>query len=444
MKRVVRGWVIVVVAGCGDGHEFLTLGPGGADSTTIGSTGGTMAPTSDAGGSTSGAVTGSTAEAEASGPDEPDCDPGDVGCTCISGICRLGGMCVAGECAPYTGLCEGELNGVCDEGAGCSPGTDPFDCCATAMNGVCEEASGGGACAKGSDGWDCGYCLTPNNSVCDPQCPPGTDASDCCASHMDGVCEEASHGGDCPDGSDFYDCGDCPYANDGGCDEPHLCPPGSDKPDCCASVKDGVCEEEGFGGSCPEQSDYYDCGYCPLEPDGFCDEVGCPPGTDLDCCVNLQDGVCDEEGQGGTCPDGSDDYDCGVCPEWFLSNYECDEPVSCPPGSDPFDCCAAKHDGVCEEVGMGGACPEVSDFFDCEYCPFVEDGYCQEPAVCPPGSDFADCCAITKNGVCEEVGMGGECPAGSDAYDCGDCPSANDGVCDEPLTCPPGSDGDCP
>ena len=43
---------------------------------------------------------------------------------------------------------------------------------------------------------------------------------------------EVGQGGMCPDGSDYYDCGECPWENDFECDVPQLCPPGSDVNDC--------------------------------------------------------------------------------------------------------------------------------------------------------------------------------------------------------------------
>ena len=35
------------------------------------------------------------------------------------------------------------------------------------------------------------------------------------------------------------------------------------------------------------------------------------------------------------------------------------------------------------------------------------------------------------NTVCEEEGLGGTCPPGSDSFDCGTCPSIKDGYCDK-------------
>jgi len=156
---------------------------------------------------------------------------------------------------------------------------------------------------------------------------------------------------------------------------------------------------------------------------------------------------------GGMCPDGTDYHDCGYCPEYFHDNGFCDEPEGrdyCPDETDPLDCCASVN-GICEEVGMGGECPVGSDNFDCGVCQFTEDGYCDEPEgtdLCAEDSDFYDCCAVVQNGICEEEGMGGECPPTTDLHDCGYCPWEGDGDCDEPEgndLCAEGTDPeDCP
>jgi hypothetical protein len=199
---------------------------------------------------------------------------------------------------------------------------------ATCWGGFCEK-NGGNICPYEFDG-NC----DEGNGIC----PVGSDPHDCCAAQENGVCEEVGKGGDCPVGTDFFDCGGCEWLNDGVCDEPFLCPPGSDKPDCCATEENGVCEEVGMGGDCPVGDDAVDCGSCQWANDGYCDEPNlCPPGTDGDdCCATEENGVCEEVGQGGDCPDHSDDWDCGYC-QW-LNDGECDEPNLCPPGSDVPDC----------------------------------------------------------------------------------------------------------
>ena len=40
---------------------------------------------------------------------------------------------------------------------------------------------------------------------------------------------------------------------------------------------------------------------------------------------------------------------------------------------------------------MGGMCPNGSDPWDCGFCQWTFDGECDEPNLCPPGSDAADC-----------------------------------------------------
>jgi hypothetical protein len=152
-------------------------------------------------------------------------------------------------------------------------------------------------------------------------------------------------GGDCPAGTDIIDCDYCPFADDGECDDPQFCPPGTDVNDCCATPEDEICDELGMGGQCPKGSDPWDCGYCPTPADGICDEVEeigglCPPGSDaVDCCAHLKDGVCEEMGMGGDCPPGADIWDCGYCP--WADDEQCDEPEGtdlCGEGSDPKDC----------------------------------------------------------------------------------------------------------
>lgn len=173
------------------------------------------------------------------------------------------------------------------------------------------------------------------------ECRPGTERCDC---QPDGSCDRglSCFSDLCVDAQ-----GSCPFAGDGICDEPDLCPAGTDS-DCCASPNDGVCEEMGRGGECPDGTDYLDCGYCPA--------------------AWVDDGLCDEVRVGGTCPE----------------------------NSDGGDCCATPRNGTCEEESLGGPCDDLTDWFDCGYCPevWLEDGLCDEtPALwaCPDGSDASDC-----------------------------------------------------
>ncbi|MFY0538684.1 hypothetical protein [Nannocystis pusilla] len=44
-----------------------------------------------------------------------------------------------------------------------------------------EHGFPGGTCSKGSDHWDCGYCIWVDDGECDEGifCPEGTDVNDC-------------------------------------------------------------------------------------------------------------------------------------------------------------------------------------------------------------------------------------------------------------------------
>jgi hypothetical protein len=320
----------------------------GDTSTSTGVTTGTETGTSttdepDTGTSTTG-TTGTTGEQSSSSGTDTDtgggCVPGEVNCECVNEQCVGEAACLLGICVPFTGQCEFEVDFECDEGTLCAPGTDPFDCCPSQQDGNCEEFGMGGACPVYSDYYDCNYCIFVNDLACDEPdlCPSGTDDSDCCATEQNGQCEEMSMGGMCQDGSDYFDCGYCPYENDGFCDAPGLCPADSDAADCCATPEDGICEEMQFGGECDPGTDYYDCGYCLDVNDGFCDEpFFCPEGTDeSDCCVTENDGICDEAALGGACASGQDFYDCGYCP--YEDDDECDVPQICPDNTDVNDC----------------------------------------------------------------------------------------------------------
>jgi hypothetical protein len=307
----------------------LATDPGADPTTTSGTTSDgstTTGDTSSGGDSTTGAL---------------ECTPGQINCDCDGENCEGSAICALGKCLPAgDGSCPSEFDFVCDEPDGCPAGTDPFDCCATQHDGVCEEFDFGGACAPYSDFFDCGYCPFVADGVCNApdECPAGSDEADCCATQQNGVCEEISQGGQCADGSDPYDCGVCLYEGDGECDVPEYCPDGTDINDCCATQQNGVCEEMSQGGKCVDGSDAYDCGACPYEDDGECDVPDlCPDGTDInDCCATQQNGVCEEMSQGGPCMDGSDAYDCGVCP--YEDDNECDVPDYCPEGTDLNDC----------------------------------------------------------------------------------------------------------
>ena len=312
-----------------------TTGPGTTTGTDTGTTAGTSTGDSSTGDSSTGDSSGGS-----SSTGGVMCTPGEVNCDCDNNTCVGSAICAIGKCLPAgDGSCPFEFDLVCDEPEFCDPGSDPFDCCASPQDGVCEEFDFGGECPPYSDFFDCGYCPFVNDGVCDAGlCPQGTDTPDCCATEENGVCEEMSQGGMCPDGTDTYDCGGCPFEDDGECDVPDFCPAGTDLNDCCATPENGVCEEMQAGGQCANGSDPYDCGVCLFEDDGVCDVPDfCPAGTDVnDCCATPKNGVCEEMQAGGQCANGTDPYDCGVCN--FEDDGECDVPQFCPEGTDVNDC----------------------------------------------------------------------------------------------------------
>ena len=133
----------------------------------------------------------------------------------------------------------------------------------------------------------------------------------------------------------------CIYSNDGSCDEPRLCDPGTDTTDCghrelrqgqnrCAWAGDGVCDEPY---ECAPGSDAADCGHM---------HVLTSPG---DSCSTARDGTCDE-------------------------------PQRCAPGTDSTDC----------RVRPGTDLVSRADS-----CPYAGDGSCDEPRLCDPGTDSTDC-----------------------------------------------------
>jgi len=109
------------------------------------------------------------------------CTPGQVNCDCINDTCEGGAICGLGKCLPAgDGSCLYEFDGVCEEPEFCEPGSDPFDCCASPQDGACEEIDYGGVCSPYSDFFDCGYCPFVNDGQCDDGlCPVGTDEADC-------------------------------------------------------------------------------------------------------------------------------------------------------------------------------------------------------------------------------------------------------------------------
>lgn len=168
-------------------------------------------------------------------------------------------------------------------------------------------------------------------------------------------------------------------------------------------------------------------GVAPIPGSGDSSEPGGDDGGDGPDDDNVEDDDDDDDGDNDN--DNDDDNDEPEADSCALAdNGRCDEPDRCEPGTDTTDCNAAPHD-TCEYAG---------------------DGQCDEPEFCEPGTDTADCGA-TPNDSCEYAGDGQcdepeFCEPGTDTTDCGgeqdgdSCEHAGDGECDEPGACAPGTD----
>jgi len=106
----------------------------------------------------------------------------------------------------------------------------------------------------------------------------------------------------------------------------------------------------------------------------------------------------------------------------YAFDNECDEPDICPIGTDTADCsipladsCIYANDGECDEPGLCAFGTDTTDCFtpDPNSCFFANDGECDEPNICSIGTDSADCAVIIDFG--DNSGRW-----------------ANDGECDDP------------
>ncbi|KAJ4457687.1 putative Neurogenic locus notch protein 1 [Paratrimastix pyriformis] len=393
---------------------------------------------------------------------------GDVGATCVSGLCR---------CSPgrFGSVCEAEcsqcIHGTCaDSSCTCEPGWTGLGCnmeknltCAAPPLGANQVYISG--CADGS----------PVGTMCTMGCAsgfcvmPGSDLTTNCT--KGGVCFGDSISLDCrrvhalthARGCDLPDCGpEHPCEHGGVCDgatgECH-CPPPSSGPFCeneCTSDGDcpghGDCEPdpEGHGHcTCAEGwhgsgCDLPDCGpEHPCEHGGVCDgatgECHCPPPSSGPFCENecTSDGDC--PGHGDCEPDPEGHGHCTCAEGWHGSG--CDLP-DCGPEH------PCEHGGVCDGATGECHCPPPSSGPFCENeC--TSDGDCPGHGDCEPDPEGHGHC------TCAEGWHGSGC----DLPDCGpEHPCEHGGVCDGATGechCPPPSsgpfcenectsDGDCP
>lgn len=102
----------------------------------------------------------------------------------------------------------------------------------------------------------------------------------------------------------------------------------------------------------------------------------------------------------------------------YTNDDECDENAICPAGTDTADCCVNGEPRPVDPAGRTVIAANVCCGDDCappgpDSCPWANDSDCDEPTgVCPRGTDTTDCA----------------------------CPYAGDNECDEPLYCDRGTD----
>lgn len=230
---------------------------------------------------------------------DDDCDSGQI---CDDGRCEspgsggtggsgaggtsaggtsTGGTSTGGTSAGGTGGGGGACAWYCDVAARCGD-TTVSEC----VSGCTTLYASGAECSSAIDVLS--QCVRPYSNDC-----AGAEAA--CSDEANGLVEACSDGGD-----------ECPFTNDGQCDEPEglgLCPEGSDVNDCasgaCPFTNDGECDEPEGLGLCPEGSDAADC-TCLSAPGNTC-EYAC-------------DMTCDEPDGTGLCPAGSDASDCANYP----------------------------------------------------------------------------------------------------------------------------------
>jgi hypothetical protein len=239
------------------------------------------------------------------GDEDGDCESDDD--------CDSGELCNDGQCeSPGSGGTGG--TGGTNRGGTSAGGTSAGGTSAGGTGG------GGGACS-----WYCEMavrCGDTTTSECLSDCGTIYAVGGACTAAMDVLAQcvraypndcaaaEASCSDEanalvvaCSGGSE-----ECPYTNDGMCDEPEglgLCPEGTDVNDCagggggCPFTEDGECDEPEGLGLCPEGSDAVDCA-CQNAPGNTC-TFAC-------------DMECDEAAGTGLCPAGSDASDCANYP----------------------------------------------------------------------------------------------------------------------------------
>ncbi len=350
------------------------------------------------------------------GPDACDCGCGSVDGNCVDHFNESGEF-VAGASAAS---CDANRN-HCAEGT-VPDANDNSHCVAvnTATGGCGDHFTdwfgGSERCDDGGDGTrctaDCTAFLDPTQDPCGngetesffaEQCDDGNRDNDDGCSDVCTIERLAGEAPRCGDGiidSDASGTTAGEECDDGNNDDGDGCAAfcskeagwecrGDEHSECLfVGVDDGtgtsVCDGLNAGNGC-------DCGCFQHDPDcsdessRSCDASACPEGTVVSADNNAFCAAAQAE-------DGTD-----------LTGYHCnpatfgDGDCDCGCGLTDVDC-ASTEAAVCEvaHCGVGGAVPDASDNSVCvldfsEECGFLDDGECDEPDLCAPGTDVNDC-----------------------------------------------------
>lgn len=146
----------------------------------------------------------------------------------------------------------------------------------------------------------------------------------------------------------------------------------------------------------------------------YCEDRMCT--TDCDSAAACKVGhVCTEA---GACALPEDAPQASPC----ASNLDCSWNVSCIEGQCRHHACSNCPEGY---ECSGERCVVVGASPTTEPCPTTNDGVCDEPVACPSGSDAVDCaqpepssnsCTWALDGECDEPEF---CAPGTDSQDCG-------------------------
>ena len=189
----------------------------------------------------------------------------------------------------------------------------------------------------------------------DVNCPAGAEGMSDCTMRTHGDNCGATKGVSLNCGS--YD-DSCPFANNNDCDEPQLCPSGTDISDCFRHIR---CDAHT---SCPLAELYCDnnnrCQACSVlgdgnldeRPDSWCDVIGCHGDHNCPLCCTSDPGLAAQ------CP----------AADFPMLAAHCRAPTT---STSTDDSCRYAHDGTCDEPQF---CSTGTDCSDCRTCTDVCGG----------------------------------------------------------------------